>query len=139
MSAAEQSVAQALADNKQPQSLGAIIDRMVVVRDERRTIAARDKVLVDEYEALEKQLLAQMKAQGTDAASSKVATASMSSTPTPTVEDWDAFYTYMRENDSLYLLQKRPAIGAFNELKDAGVTVPGVRFIDIEKISLRAK
>lgn len=133
-------VASALAGEKNsPKSLGAIIDRMTVVRDERRTIAARDKVLVEEYDDLEAQLIARLKAEETDSGSSKVATATLSVTPIPVVDDWDAYYAYMRETDSLHLLQRRVAVGALNELKDAGTIPPGVRFIEKESISLRAK
>lgn len=130
---------QALREINSPTTLGGIIDRMTAVRDERRQIAARDKVLVEEYTGLEEQLIALFKQQGTEMGSSKVATATMSVTPIPVVEDWDAFYAYMRENDALHLLQRRPGVGAMNELKDAGVDMPGVRWIDKESISLRAK
>lgn len=132
-------LARAVGAQNSPATLGAIIDRMTVLRDERRVIAARDKELVESYELLEKQLIALFKEQGTEAGSSKIATATMSTTPIPVVEDWDAYYAYMRENDALYLLQRRAAVGALNELKDAGVVPPGVRFIDKDSISLRAK
>lgn len=130
---------QDLREINSPTTLGGIIDRLKVLRDERRLIAARDKVLVEEADGLEAQLIARLKAEGTEMGSSKTATATLSVTPVPVVEDWDAYYAYMRENDSLHLLQRRPAVGAMNELKDAGVDVPGVRWIDKEAISLRAK
>lgn len=140
MSAVESAVASALAlTQNSPTPLGEIIDRMMVVRDERRLIAARDKVLVAEYTGLEEQLIARLKAEKSEMSSSALATASMSTTPIPMVEDWDKYYAYMRESDSLHLLQRRPAVGAMNELKDAGVEIPGVRWIDKESISLRTK
>lgn len=139
MSAAEEIVVAKVAEKNSPTTLGAIIDRMTVVRNERREISARDKVLVEEYDELEVKLLAMFKEQGMEASSSPLATATKSTTPIPVVEDWDAYYTYMRESDSLHLLQRRPAVGPLNELKDAGVAIPGVRWMDKDSISLRAK
>lgn len=140
MSAAENEVASALAATENsPKSLGQIIDRMKVVRDERRLIGARDKVLVEEFDQLEAQLITRMKAEGMESTSSPLATATKTVNEIPVVEDWDAFYAYMRDSDSLHLLQRRAAIGAMTELKNASVAIPGVRWIEKEEISLRAK
>ena len=44
----------------------------------------------------------------------------------PQVEDWDAFYAFIKRNDYLHLLQRRPAVEAYRELLTAGQVVPGV-------------
>lgn len=124
---------------EQPLTTGDLVAKMVKVREERRRISARDKELIEEWRSLEMEMLARLDEQGMEKASTSAGTASISETILPNVVDWDAFYAYMQENDSLYLLQKRPAAAAFRELNDSGVTIPGVDPYTQRTIGLRKK
>jgi len=44
----------------------------------------------------------------------------------PQVDDWDAFYAFVRKQDAFELLQKRITSTAWRERVDAGQEVPGV-------------
>lgn len=115
-----------------------IIARMLTVREERQQIAARDKELVEEWENLEGQLIQDLDGQGMTRASSALGTAVISELTVPLVEDWDAALAYMRDNDMLYLLQRRIATGAFREIVEGGGGVPGVKPVPKRSISLRS-
>lgn len=125
--------------SEQPLTTGDIVKRMIEIRDERRRISSRDKELIDEWRSFEMEMLTRLDDQGMSKATAGAGTASIIETVLPNVADWDAFYEYMRENDALYLLQKRPAAAAFRELNDAGKTIPGVDAYTKREIGLRKK
>lgn len=124
---------------KQQVTTGNIVKRMIEVRDERRTIASRDKDLIVEWKSLESELILRLDDQGMESAKTAAGTASISETILPNVVDWDAFYTYMKEEDALHLLQRRPSAAAFRELNDSGMTIPGVDAYTQRTIGLRKK
>lgn len=124
---------------EQPLTTGQIVARMVEIRDERRTLSARDKELIDEGKSFEMELLIRLDEQGMEKVSTPAGTASISETILPQVVDWDEFYKYMVENDALYLLQKRPAAAAFREMHESGQPIPGVEPFTQRTIGLRKK
>lgn len=124
---------------KQPLTTAALIARMVDVRDERRKISSRDKELIAEWRSLEMEFLVRLDEQGMEKATTRAGTASIIETILPQVVDWDEFYKYMLEEDSLHLLQRRPAAAAFRELNAAGTVIPGVEAYVQRTIGLRKK
>jgi len=134
-------IAEAQAAQSSPTTIADIIRAMVEVRDERRSIAKRDKELVAKWDEFKAQLLAKMKAQGEDinSISSKTHTATKTKDPVPVVDDWDQFYDWLWETKSWHLLQRRIAVGAFREIIDSGGEVPGLHATDKVDISLTAR
>jgi hypothetical protein len=134
-------IAQAEAAQNSPRTIADIIRAMVEVRDERRSLARRDKELVAEWEVLRDQLLAKMKEQGEDinSISSRTHTATKTKDPVPVVDDWDTFYDWLWETKSWHLLQRRIAVGAFREVIDSGGEIPGLHATDKVDISLTAR
>lgn len=124
---------------KRPPTTAELITQMVAVRDERRKISSRDKELVEDWRSLELTLLTRLDEQGMEKATAGAGTVSINETILPQVEDWDAFYAYMVETDSLHLLQRRPAAAAFREMNDSGQTIPGVSPYTQRSIGLRKK
>lgn len=124
---------------EQPLTTADLIARMVEVRDERRNMSSRDKELVEEWRSLEMELITRLDEQGMEKASTASGTASINEIVLPQVTDWDAFYAYMVEEESLHLLQRRPAAAAFRELNDSGFTIPGVEPYTQRTIGLRKK
>jgi hypothetical protein len=120
-----------------PVPTSAIIAQLVEVRDERRRIGERDKELTDKWRSLEMELLVRLEEQGMKKASTADGTASITEVVLPQVVDWDAVYAHIKETDSFYLLQKRPAAAAFRELLDSGEEVPGMEPYTKKSISLR--
>jgi len=120
-----------------PITTSAIIAKLVEVRDEKRRIKEREKELTDEWRSLEMELLVRLEEQGMKKASTDDGTASITEVVLPQVVDWDAVYAHIKETDSFYLLQKRPAAAAFRELLDSGEEVPGMEPYTKKSISLR--
>jgi hypothetical protein len=116
---------------------GDLVAKLTEVRDARRAVAARDKELVEEWRAAEAALMAVLDAQGTNKVGTPAGTATLTEDDVPLVKDWDTFLNDCRENDRLYLLQRRVATKAWKELKDNGFEVAGVETYKKRSISLR--
>lgn len=124
---------------KQTPTMAQLVEKMLEIRDERRRISKRDKELIEDFRSLELEVLTQLDEQGMEKASTSAGTASINETVLPQVVDWDKFYQYMINNDSLHLLQKRPAAAAFRELNESGETIDGVEPYTQRSIGLRKK
>ncbi len=118
-------------------STGAIVERMVSIRDERREIKERDSELYQVWHDLEALLIDQLDAQGVTKVATDTGTATLTETVLPRVENWDAFYDHIKDTDSLYLLQRRVSSGPFREHLEAGRELPGVSSYLQRSISLR--
>lgn len=129
--------AAAVDTQKQPLTTGDIIALMLETREERRTIAARDKELIEVWRSLEMELLLRLDEQSMTKASTGFGTATITETVLPQVQDWDEFYEHIKETDSFYLLQKRVAAAAYRELQQAGEDVPGISPYPQRSINLR--
>ena len=57
-------------------------------------------------------------------------------TEKPIVEDWPAVYGYMVEHDATDLLQKRLHEGAVKDRVDNGEVIPGIAYVEINKLSI---
>ena len=126
-------------EQKQPLTTAEIVARMVAIRDERRKISSHDKELIEEYRPLEMELIVRLDEQGMEKASTAAGTASINETVLPQVVDWDEFYEWIKETDSFYMLQKRPAAAAYRELQDSGQEVAGIVPFTKREIGLRKK
>jgi hypothetical protein len=118
---------------------GQIIKEMIAIRDERKRIAERDKELVEIWRGLEAMGIAIGDEMGMKRMSSDDGTATITQETLPQVEDWDALYQYIMENDACHMLQRRVSAAAFRELQDAGIEIPGVVPYVQRKISLRKR
>lgn len=127
------------AEPTQPQALNEMIDRYWALYQERKELSAEVKDLGEKLTVLERELIQRMDEVGTDQSRSNVASVSISSEVIPDVEDWDAFYSYIQENTAFYLLQRRPTAKAFQELREAGEEIPGVRPFTKRSISIRRR
>jgi macrodomain Ter protein organizer (MatP/YcbG family) len=112
--------------NAVPPRLSDLIDSLFDIRERKRQLNEQLKDIEAEYVDLEFKIIARLQEEGTDLARSKKATASLTESVVPKVDDWDAFYQYIKDNDALYLLERRPSVGAFRELHQAGESIPGV-------------
>ena len=122
-----------------PLTTADIVQKMVDIRDERRSISKRDKELIEEWRSLELEMLTRLDEQGMEKASTKEGTASINETILPNVVDWDALFAHIKECDAFFLLQRRPAAAAFRELLASGEEVPGIEPYTQRTIGLRKK
>ena len=104
--------------------------------------AALNKQIKDLDEAtaeVERDLVRQIQEQGVNGLFSSRASATISEEAYASIEDYEAFEAYMKETDSLFLLQRRISQAAYNDLKTAGETIPGVKDFTKTKLSLRKR
>ena len=55
----------------------------------------------------------------------------------PTVENWEAVYNYIEQNQAWHLLQKRMAAGSYREICNLGENIPGTKPFTKQKLSVR--
>ena len=68
---------------------------------------------------------------------SQAASAILTETVVPKIDDWDEFYSYIQENEAFHLLQRRPSTAACRETLEAGEQIAGVSTFTKRAISLR--
>lgn len=109
-----------------PETTGAMIAKLIEIRDRRREIKAEDSELIEQWDALKARALAKMEEEGSNRVSSKDGMIILTETIVPQVDDWDEVETYLKATGDLHLLQRRVATGAYRELIEAGQGVPGI-------------
>jgi hypothetical protein len=130
-------VQQANKNQETSMTLGDKINALYELRDKKRDLQAELKILDEAFRELELSILNEMDAQGTTLTRGSRATVSISESIVPTVTDWDQFYDYVRENDAMYLFERRVAATAWRELLESGDKVPGTEPFTKRSLSLR--
>jgi len=122
-------------------TIGTQIDVLFQTREEIRALNKQIDELKNRKAEIEGSLMDALDAQGIDKSSGAVATASISSTVVPQVEDWDKFYRFIQRNKAMYLLERRPAAAPYRELLEQrqGRVVPGVVSFAKRTINLRKR
>ena len=118
-------------------TLGEKITRAAEIRDERKTIAARDKELIEEFSKLQEELLEHLDKEGTTVSGNGGYTVSVSEVIVPTAVDWEAIFKYIKDKDALYMLERRISSVAWRELHQSGETIPGTEPFTKRTINLR--
>lgn len=118
-------------------NIGTIIDSMHAIREQKRELNAQIKYLDASYEELKTKLLEKMDSEGMLQSKSNLATATITTTVVPQVEDWDAVFDYVKQNDAFYLLQKRINSGPYRELLQMDEQLPGTKPFTKVDISLK--
>ncbi len=116
---------------------GALIDEMYRLKQTKKDHEATVKKINEEITLVEAELIQKLDSEETSMGRGKSASASITKSEVPTVEDWETFGQYLIDNDMLYLLQRRIAVRAFRELKAAGEEIPGTTTFPKRTISLR--
>jgi len=103
-----------------------LTENLKLLRVQITELNSQSKSLTKEKEEIEQLLVAEMDKVNTDTISNEFGTFKRTETIMPQVEDWEKVYDYIRENDAFYLTYKRLGQKAYQELLNAGETVPGV-------------
>lgn len=115
-----------------------LIERYQDVKAQRAALTKQDNVLKEELLEIEGQLSAALDEAGADSLSVRgLGTVYRVEEIVPTVEDWDTFNTFARDNDLLYLFQRRINSAAYRELLEQGIEVMGLNQTQITKITVR--
>lgn len=122
----------------QAETVGSLIDGLFDLREERRELAAAERMVKSRYEALEARLMAALDGQDMTQARGGKATATVSEDDYATVVDWDRLYQYVAQNQAFHLLQRRVNNAPWKELCALnGQPVPGTDIFRKRTIALR--
>jgi hypothetical protein len=113
------------------------IDEMFLLREQKRGLEKQINEVKAKMTAIQQELLTRFNEIGTDYARGSMASASITETVVPNIDDWGQVADWVMENDALYLLHRRVLSGAWKELRDAGTDVPGIEPYTRTAISLR--
>ena len=122
---------------KQPQSFGSMIDEMYQLREEMQGYTSKAIKLKEQMDVLEAAIINRLDVDETTMSRGKAASAILTEVDVPKIDDWDAFYEYIQENEAFHLLQRRPSTAACRETLEAGEQIAGVSTFTKRSISLR--
>jgi len=118
-------------------TLGSTIDKMFQLREFKRSLEQEVKQVTHEIEEVERELLSLMESENVTKSTGARATASISESVKPSVENWDDFYNYIHKMKYYHLLERRPSVSGCRELFETKGSIPGVVPFVQRKISLR--
>lgn len=113
------------------------IDQMFMLREQKRGLEAQLKEVHIQISECQAELIARYKEVGTSTARGSLASATLTETLVPQIDDWGQVADWVMENDAVYLLHRRVSVGPWKELRDAGTEVPGIEPYTKVTISLR--
>lgn len=125
-----------MAKLKMPTTLGATIDLLWSLREERKSAEVIVNEIKEKEAAVEAHLMNNFDKSGLDGAKGKYGLATLKRSTVADVTDWPAFYAYIQKNKAWELLQKRPAITAIRERWDANKVIPGLEPKEVIQLSL---
>ena len=120
------------------ETLGGMIDELFDLREQRRSLAAEDKVLSEDARILEAKIIAKLDAEGTDRGASRKASVSISESEEPNVTDWEVFCAFAKRTGNMHLFQRRVSAPAWRELRALKKSdVPGLESFKKRSLNLR--
>lgn len=120
-------------------NIGEKIDYLVRIKKIKAQLNKREKKLDELKEAVEAELIREIKNQGVIGLHIGTTSVTISEQSFGGIEDYEAFETYLKETDSLFLLQRRLSQVAYNDLKATGETIPGVKDFTKTTLSIRKR
>jgi hypothetical protein len=119
-------------------TIGGKIDQLHALREQKRALEEKIKMLSDQMDSLESELISDMQAEGITRSTGTAATVSVSEVVRPSVDDWELFYNYIHKNRYYHLLERRPSVAACRELFETKGTIPGVVPFTQRKLNIRS-
>ena len=120
------------------QTLETLITEYQRIRAQRQELSKTDKALKEQLDEIELQLMVALDKTGLDNATVRgVGQVIKSQEIVPNITDWDDFNASARDNDMLYLFQRRLNATAYRELLAQGVEVRGREPTTVTKITVR--
>jgi NACalpha-BTF3-like transcription factor len=115
-----------------------LIEDALSLREQYQALDKESKAIREVFNAKKFEIIKACNEMGVDSTAVKgVATVSVTTKKRPTVTDWDAVANYVKQNDALYLFQKRIAAGAYEELVEMEGEIPGIETYEEPDLSLR--
>jgi hypothetical protein len=115
------------------------IDKMYMLKQRKKGLEDQIKEVVAKIGDCELNLLTRFKEVGTNTARGDLASATITESLVPRIEDWGEVSDWIMANDAIYLCHRRVSSGPWKELIDSGETVPGIVPFTKTAISLRKR
>lgn len=122
-----------------PTSTSEIINTLFEARERKRILDAESKKIEASIQDMKLELISRMQTENIHGTSTDLASVTLTESVVPNVTDWDVFYSYIKENDAFYMLERRASSTAWRELHQAGLTPPGTEPFTKFDISLRKR
>ena len=120
-----------------PAEIALKIDAYYSVRQMRLEKKHEMDDLKEQEDNLYKEVLYHLKNEGITTLGGRDCTVSIRSVDELVVDDWELLYEHIRNTGEFELMQKRLAVRAAGERLDDGLSLPGVRTTEVDKLSVR--
>jgi hypothetical protein len=121
---------------KLPKTMGACADRLYELRQQRLEVQKTVDKLAAEEAALKEHIINTLPKSEASGVAGKLARVTVVNKVVPQVEDWDAFYKFVKKTGSFDLLQRRLTDQAIKERWEAGKEVPGIKHFTATTVSI---
>lgn len=121
---------------KKPKTVGAAIDDLWALREEKRAAEAVVKEVEVKIAAAESVVYEAMDAQGVLKSTGSKATVSIGTTESFQIEDYDSLVKYIKKSGHFHLLQRRISVEAARELYESKGAVPGLQPFSKRKLNI---
>jgi hypothetical protein len=115
-------------------TLGERIDALIPLRHEIRMREKELTQLKENFEDAQRDVLAALDEAGSTGFKAQLGNAFVTTQDVVNIEDFDAFWNYVRENDAPHLLHRRVAVRAALELDE---DIPGLKREEVRKLGLK--
>jgi hypothetical protein len=115
-------------------NLGERIDSLIPLRETIRNKESELNDLKRTFETAQREILAALDEVGSTAFKGRLGNAFVTKQEIVNIEDFDAFWAYVRENDAPHLLHRRVAVRAALELDE---DIPGLKRDEVRKLGLK--
>ena len=119
-------------------NLGAAIDKLHGLREEKRNLEAEISKIRKVMEEEEINIFALLEEQDLPGAKGHTATVSITESVVPVLDNDEVFFDHIMKTGDLHLLERRPSVRAYRELRESGEEVPGLRPFTKRTLSLRS-
>ena len=124
------------ADTLSAQELGMLADEFWETKNNRLEADKITKALKTAESSIEAKLIEQMLRQEISAAGGRTIILTMPApTQEPVVQDWQAFWQFIKSQDDMSLFERRPGRAAIKERWANGEAIPGVGKFPVYKLS----
>lgn len=107
-----------------PIPIGELIDRLWSIREDKRALDARVKILEQEYDEVEERIKHALDGEKLEQGRGSRATASIILSEVPQIEDWDDFLAWVNRTKNFQLFERRIKADAWREVKEKTGRVP---------------
>lgn len=121
---------------KFPKTMGACADRLYELRQKRLEEQKKVDLIEAEEKALKEYIIQNLPKSEASGVAGKLARVTVVAKEIPQVEDWDAFYKYVKKTGNFDLMQRRLTDAAVKERWEAGEEIPGVKHFQVVTVSI---